>query len=459
MSSKGRFWENAAFALPAAPMMALTLPPLIYLPPYYAEHLGLPLALVGAVFFAARMLDVAIDPAIGAAQDRTINRFGRRRLWMALGAPPLLAAIWFAFLGIAPGAPFAALVAGVFLLQVANSNQFIAHLGWAQELRPEYHARTRLLGHVQVASVAGQVAILVLPAVIQLSGAGDFAAGVRAMGWALMLAFPLTLLIAFATVGEPPRAPEPAVGWKASWAALRGNADLQRALLSDYLIGVTQGLTGGLFVLLFRHVLQQGDFSEVLLLIYFVASLAGVPIWVRLAARYGKKRALQIGLAWMAAGFLLLPFIPPAWKPLVLAGVVFSGLAQSASILLVRSMMADLVDEDDVRCGRPRAGLFFGLQSTTLKVGIATGPLAYLVLASAGFDAQLGAGNSPGAIAALVAMFSLAPAVLLLLAALALRRYGLSEVRHRELRAIIEARPAPEAVGVEVVSASPRAPA
>ena len=52
-------WEVAAFAAPAAPLLALSLPTIIFLPPYFASHLGIPLAVVSAIFLGARVFDLA----------------------------------------------------------------------------------------------------------------------------------------------------------------------------------------------------------------------------------------------------------------------------------------------------------------------------------------------------------------------------------------------------------------
>jgi len=95
-----------------------------------------------------------------------------------------------------------------------------------------------------------------------------------------------------------------------------------------------------------------------------------------------------------------------------------------------------------VRCGRSRAGLFFGLQTMLLKLGIATGPLTYVLLDVVGFEAARGAENTPVAKAALIGAFALGPLLVLGLAIWVLRRYSLSEARHRALQAALAAREA-----------------
>ncbi|MDE5081806.1 MAG: MFS transporter, partial [Trichodesmium sp. St18_bin1] len=55
----------AAFVSPGIPLSALGLPLIVYLPPFYAEEMGLGLSLVGTVFMITRFWDVLTDPVLG----------------------------------------------------------------------------------------------------------------------------------------------------------------------------------------------------------------------------------------------------------------------------------------------------------------------------------------------------------------------------------------------------------
>ena len=77
---------------------------------------------------------------------------------------------------------------------------------------------------------------------------------------------------------------------------------------------------------------------------------------------------------------------------------------------------------------------------TTSKLGVAAGPITYVILGMAGFDAAAGAGNAPLALGTLSMLFILGPIILCLLTALSLRKYPLDEARQAELAAAIAAR-------------------
>lgn len=397
--SAPRWLELAAFASPSTPLLALSLPSLIFLAPHYNEHLGLSLTTVSAIFLAARLLDIFVDPMIGGFQDRSTPKMGRRRFWMAVSTPVQMLFVWIAFIGLQPGvaAPWVSLT--VLAMYASYASLMIAHLSWAGELQPDYHGRTRTLGAVQIAGMIGYVGILVLPAIVR-AGGGSSVDAVHVMGYAALIVLPLTVAWCILGVKEAPSPPHPHLGFKEAFAALRANPALRRVLAPDFLIGVGHGVTGGLFVFLFRHYLGFTKTAEILLLIYFLSGLAGVPFWTWLGHRIGKHRALQWGAAHTAVMLALVPFLPKGDFWIAVAMLSFAGLSQSAGTMLLRAMMADVVDEDAVRTGAQRSGLFFGLLLTTSKIGLAMGPLAYAVLDIFHFDAKLGPANTPEAMGA-----------------------------------------------------------
>lgn len=433
-------WEIAAFAGPAAPLLALSLPTIIFLPPYFASHLGIPLAVVSAIFLGARVFDLLIDPMVGNLQDRTENKFGRRRFWLAITCPLVMAMIWFVFLGLWPGVDTWIPAFAVFLLYFVSAAMLIAHLSWAAELVPTYHGRTHVLGMVQTASMIGQVVMLLVAGAVAQAEGGSNAGAVHAMGWTLLFMLPVTTLITVLMVREQQRPPQPHMTLRDQFRVLLQNKTAQRVLVPDLLLGIAQGVSGGLFLFYFQFVLGFERESQTLLAIYFIAGLAGVPIWWLAARRLGKHRALQAAMIYTAATTALLPVLPPTQFAIAAPFMAVAGLAQGGGVLLTRALMADVVDEDELACGARRSGLYFGLLLTTSKLGIASGPITYAILGAVGFIATEGAQNSTEALQMLSALFIGVPIVLCVLTAWSLEKYPLDEARQAELHAAIEAR-------------------
>ncbi|NWG53546.1 MAG: MFS transporter [Hydrogenophilaceae bacterium] len=438
-AAKPRRFELTLFSLPHAPLGALGLPPIVFLPPYYAAQLGIPLEIVSALFLAARALDILIDPLLGEWQDRTRARIGRRKLWMIISTPILMFAIWLAFIGVGPGVNVYGLAATIFTLYAMFAAMVIAHLGWASELRADYHGRTNVLGGVQIAAMIGATLILLLPGIVRAAGWGDDADAVHVMGWTILITLPIAVLVSVLFVREPDIPVHEKISLKLAIGAIFTNKHLRGVLLPDLLFGVAQGVSGGLFLFYFQYALGFDTQAQILLFIYFVSGVLGVPIWMALGKRIGKHRSLQCACLYAAAITFCIPLIPHGQFVPALILMAIAGLHQGASNMLLRAMLADVIDADRLKTGQARAGLFNSLLLITSKAGLATGPVTYAVLALYGFQTELRGNNSPEAMAALDAMFIVAPAVIFLIAAVSLRIYRLDEAAQRAIRAELEA--------------------
>ena len=432
--------EIAAFAAPAAPLLALTLPSVIFLPPHFVTHLGLQQWVVAAIFFGARVFDIVLDPFLGSLQDRTKSAFGRRRIWLGGSTPFLMALIWFVFIGLGPGAPAILATLGVLALYVVFDAAMVAHLGWSGEIVPTYHGRTHVLGAVQTASLIGEVLLLALAAYVVQGLGGSNADAVSTMGWSLIVMLPLTVALAVFGARDRPTPPQPHLTIKFALQTVWENQVARRVLLPDLLLGVAQGVSGGLFLFYFQFVLGFLRESQTLVAIYFVAGLIGVPVWWWAARRFGKDKALFAAFIYSSVTTTLLLVLPHGAFGPVAAFMIVAGLAQGGTILLTRSLMADVVDEDELKTGSRRSGIYFGLLLMTSKTGLAAGPLAYALLQVLGFEAVLGANNSPQALGALSAIFIGVPVVLCALGALSMRNYPLDETRQAALAAAIAER-------------------
>lgn len=429
--------EMLAFAAPAAPLLALGLPTIMFLPQYFIRDLGIEAG--AAIFVAARVMDVFVDPMIGGMQDRTVTKWGRRRYWLAMSCPVLMFFVWWAFLGLTSTSGLVAALVAALALFSAFASMMIAHLGWAGELVPTYHGRTRTLGVIQFVSLAGQIGVLGLAALVQSRG-GDGADVVHAMGWFLLIALPLTTAIAVLFVRERELPPQAHLSLADSVRAAWRNRFARRVLTVDLLLGINQGIAGTLFVFYFEFVLGFARESNTLLFIYFVAGLLGVPFWIWVSRRFGKHRAMQGVLLWAIVTTLPIPLLPHGDFSIAAFAMILAGFSQGGGIMLTRALVADVVDADELETGARRSGLYFGLMLTTSKIAIVAGPAALTILQIFGFDPGMGGANSQDMLFALGAVFVLGPVIVALLAIWLLQGYPLDENAQTELHAAIEAR-------------------
>ena len=285
----------AAFSGPCLPLAAFGVALPVTLPEFYATFVGLKLGVVAAVFMAVRLIDIVFDPFIGWGMDRTKTRFGRYRPWMALSTPMLMLAAYMMFVMVQPGAPPVYLFGWLLFLYLGFSIGTLGQLGWAAVLAPQYDQRSRVYGWWQVFNIIGVVLILVLPTVVVQTGIGTYADGVRIMGWAIVIALPVTIGLAMVAVPEPVTSGGQPHGSLGAYLGLFKKPVVRKLLLSDLLLGVAPGITGSLLFFFFGQI-RGYDHTQagLFMLFYFVAGLCGAPFWAWYATRVGKDRGLAV---------------------------------------------------------------------------------------------------------------------------------------------------------------------
>ncbi|HBI19380.1 MULTISPECIES: MFS transporter [unclassified Brevundimonas] len=434
----------AAFSGPCLPLAAFGVALPVTLPEFYATFVGLELGVVATVFMAVRLIDIVFDPFIGWGMDRTRTRFGRYRPWMALSTPMLMLAAYMMFVVVQPGAPPIYLFGWLLFLYLGFSIGTLGQLGWAAVLAPQYDQRSRVYGWWQVFNIIGVVLILVLPTVVVQTGIGTYADGVRIMGWAIVIALPVTIGLAMVAVPEPVTTGGQPHGSLGAYLSLFKKPVVRKLLLSDLLLGVAPGITGSLLFFFFGQI-KGYDHTQagLFMLFYFVAGLCGAPFWAWYATRVGKDRGLAAASVVSAVLYVGATLVPGGNFVLTAVVMFIAGLPYAAGLFLTRAMMADAGDEERFETGVDRTGLMLSILSATTKIGHVVALVPYLILQGVGFRALPGpAGNSDLALLTLQILFIAVPGVLLVLAGVVLKNYPLTAKRHDEIRAALEARDA-----------------
>ncbi len=455
MTERRSSWTLARFAVPAVPIAAMGLPLVVYLPEYYVTSLGLSLTTVGAAFLIVKLLDMLLDPVLGGLMDNTRSRFGRFRPWLAAGAPVIAVGSYALFMA-KPGVGAVYLWFWLSVVYIGYSMVVLSQTSWGAVLSRDYQQRSRVFAWWQGANVVGMILVLCLPPIVTGVFKGDHLDSIAAMGWFIVLLAPLAVLLAVTTVGEPTAPPRHGKTGLKQYFGLLARPSVRRLLIADLLMGLAPGIAGTLFLFFFERMKGfDKTQSGILLLIYFIAALAGAPIWPMLAKRIGKHRSLAVASVLYAFVQLATVFMPPGEVVLGMVVLVLAGLPYSAAQLLVRSMMADIGDEERLLTGVDKTGLLYAIVTGTLKLGYALAVGVFIILGALGFDPKT---PTPAGDAALIGLYAFAPAALGLMVAAVMMRYPLDANRLAEIQRQLAARDAAEASSKPAAQPDPNAP-
>lgn len=421
---------------------ALALTPLVtFIPAYYAGDFGMPLALVGTILFAARLMDIITEPLTGFLSDNTRSRFGRRKVWIGIGVPVLMLGIWMVFAPPVAVTPAYAIIwiAVTFTAFNIVDNPYRA---WGAELSRSYDGRTRIAGFREAFGLASSMLALGVIFVLQRTGHGETREMLVWLAVLFVAAMPVLYGLCFWQVPEPPveTLDRPKSNLKEGLEALFGNAPFLMVSVGLAVLLAGAMIGASLHLIVMEKVFDARDLFSVILVGENIAGLAAIPFWMWLAKRIGKHRALALGAAGMALLSAPIPLIPHDQAWLYAACIIVRGAAGGALALLVGSMLADVVDLDKVRTGRERTALYYGMAGTISKLGVAVGILIGTVLPSAfGFEPS-SVENTPGALFALMVTYAWIPMVIMACAAPFFWFYPLTETMQSALRSEIESR-------------------
>ena len=301
----------------------------------------------------------------------------------------------------------------------------------------------------------GAIAILVIPILVSAQHGTD-AAGIQAVGWFLMVMSPLT--IALVTL----RTPEPAVRRAtvrlklSDYAALLARPNVLRVLLSDFCVILGPGWMSALYLFFFTD--SRGFTTSAangLLVIYIAAGLIGAPATAWLANRINKHRAFMVTTTGYSLMLVFLFLVPKGDFLLAAPCMFIAGAFAAGSIVMIRSITADVSDEIRLENGQEQIGLLYALTSGTTKAAGAFAVfLTFWVLSLVGYDPSEHAVNGPDQIRGLDLAYIIGPTVFVMLGGACFFGYRMTETRHAEIRRQLDERDAlyDEAAIVEAVS-------
>jgi Na+/melibiose symporter-like transporter len=396
------------YGLFGLPLAMVALPIYVYLPQFYAERAGLPLALIGAALLAARIGAAFIDPLLGWWIGG-----GAYARYVALSLPVLLAG----FLGLfhppamSAGATLAWFGATLMLVYLGFSLATIAHQSWGAALTHAPAERARVTGVREACGLLGVVLAAGITAAAGYDG--------LSLAFALALALGGALLLAKA-VRPPAMVSPPPLQWRSLAVPFRQARF--RALFAVLLVnGVASAIPATLFLFFAADRLRLAGLSGLFLIAYFCAAALSMPLWIALARRFGEARSWAGAMLASALVFVWAFGLAPGAAAGFGAICILSGLALGADLALPPALLAGVIAKAGHGAGREAA--YFGVWNWGVQMTLALA--AGIALPLLGWFGYVP--GEQGATGALAGAYALLPCAMKLAAAAMLWRAPLRD--------------------------------
>ena len=408
---------------------------------YYTDVAGINPALAGLALMVGKLTwDAINDPLFGYLSDRTRSRFGRRRIYMLIGAVPLGIAAWIMFSlpqGLTGMSAFLAVLISFWLVDTFHTMTTVPYYAMTPELTRDYNERASLTSVRMIFSVVGYI----LGAALTTLLAGIF----QGMGlnmqqaWSAtgavfgVIAITTTLITTFSVKEQPELAGEPSKipPVKAIFTSFK-NKPFNILMVAFILSSFSFTVLTALVPYFITYQLNMGDqVSFVLLVMLLMIGIFIIPVKM-IADRINKGPAYALGLFIASVAVMTSFFLPHEPTPLIYLVAAVAGMGFSAQWVCPWSMLPDVVEYDEKLTGERREGIYYGLWAFLTKFTGALG-IAVSGWALGLFGYVPNVEQTTQALFGIRLFFSIVPAVVILVSLPFLIWYPITRKNHAEL--------------------------
>ncbi len=362
---------------------------------FYNQVMGLPPQMVSAALAFALIFDAIVDPLVGQVSDNFRSRWGRRHPFMYAAALPVAVAffmIWNPPAGWEQTQIFVYMIVCLLTIRLFDTCFELPSAALAPELAKDYNERTSLISLRSFFSVAGGLGMTLMAYQVFLKENPDGTGGVLARDgyfyYALFASFLIFVIILASTAGthkqiphlrKPPERKVTFKGMVREVAHTLNNRAFVALTISGMFMSISLGVKGGLELYFFIYFweLKQSQLA-MLTIAGVIASFIGVSLAPKVAAKMGKRN----GAITMFAGAVVALLGPIAlrlvgWMPangtdllfwILFVDVIANGAMAMMTGVMLASMIADVVEDSEVKTGRRSEGLLFSADNLFKKV-------------------------------------------------------------------------------------------
>lgn len=422
--------------------------------PIFNITLGLSPALIGLVKMIARISDAFTDPIMGSISDNTRTRFGRRRPYILIGAMMTAGAfmlIWRVPETWSTNMIFWWYLVAMLWFYVCTTIQNVPYHTLGLEMTADHHERTVVSSYKMMFSSFFAFGVPWIFPIAQSAHFPSVMQGIRTISWFVAAGILLGGMLPAFFVKEryyhiASKAKK--VPFKHGVALTFQNKAFQMLTGIILFTGVAGGMVGSLGFYITNYYMYSGDLKAgsqlfaIVANVFTVCSILAIPFLTMLCRRIGKVITLRVVVSLGLIGAVSKFFCYNKDYPyLVIISQMLIAPAVAGFWTITASMKADICDDDELRNGSRREGMFGAIGNWLMKVtGAGCLLMAGLILEFTGFDRNLGSIQPPETLFRMRILFSVVPAVANCLALVMLHLYPLTEKRMEDIRTQLELR-------------------
>lgn len=400
------------YSLIAMPLAIVGLPLYIYLPTFYASEVGVNIAVVGVVLFIARLSDVITDPLIGLLTDFSVRYVGSRKPIMFIGSLVLIVSFYF-LLNPNSSFPITWLMFFSVFIYLGWSMINIPYLTFSSEISSSNYVKTKLNSFREVATILGLVLALVFPYFFATTLIQEKLNSLYYLFLTLFIPFFLLSMLKLDVKSKISSMKFSFEEFKNIYISI---PDIKSLQIGYFLNNLANAIPATLFLLFIEIVIQNKDYSNEILILYFLAGVLSLPFWTILSRKIGKKKVWIFSIVLACISFFFVIFLKEGDILFFSIISLISGLSLGADIAFPTSIQADIVQKQ-----KSLSGFLFGIWTMITKLALAFSVvITFGILGIVGFDKE---NLTSLSILTLTLLYGLLPILLKLIALLFINKF------------------------------------
>lgn len=369
-----------------------------YLLYFFINVGGLSAGLAGVIFLVARGWDAITDYIMGRISDKTLSKFGKRRVYMLFGAIPY--GVAFMLLWLTPfgdKTEISRFIYYLFVYLLYNTTWTVVYIPYSAltaNLTNDYDERTSLNGYkIALANIGIILGAALFSLLAEGTGSvfyGVFGSVSKAYAAAGVLFGSLAIIVMLVcTFNVKERFDNSEKNDKSFFRTLKEFFKLKefRSIMMYFLLSMIGfDIIMAVFMFFINYSLNFGANANSVLGMVFVAipllmAILSAALWVKLSEKFMKHKVYAGASIYMAIVLLFAVFVPEGNILTTILLCVFAGLGMSAIQILPFASVPDVIEVDEYTYGARREGAYYGITQFMYKLasGLAVAVVSFIL--------------------------------------------------------------------------------